>query len=50
MPLSRNLRPWSVDASQRDVMRGRHAALSEAILAGDGHTAEHLMRAMHLVE
>ena len=49
MPLSRNLRPRSVDASQRDTMRDHHAALAEAILAGDGAAAEHIMRAMHLV-
>jgi len=50
MPLTRNLRPWSVDASQRDAMRALHAELAEAILAGDGHSAEHLVRAMHLVD
>ncbi len=47
MPLSRNLRPWAVDVTERDHMREVHAALADAILAGDGHAAEHLVRAMH---
>lgn len=50
MPLSRNLRPWAVDATERDHMREVHAALADAILAGDGHAAEHLVRAMHHVD
>ncbi|MBN9157204.1 MULTISPECIES: GntR family transcriptional regulator [unclassified Microbacterium] len=50
MPLSRNLRPWAVDVTERDHMREVHAALADAILAGDGHAAEHLVRAMHHVD
>jgi DNA-binding GntR family transcriptional regulator len=49
MPLSRNLRPWTVEGAEREQMRGIHAALAEAILAGDGHAAEHFLRAMHHV-
>lgn len=50
MPLSRNLRPWAVEDTEREHMREVHAALADAILAGDGHAAEHLVRAMHLVD
>lgn len=50
MPLSRNLRPWAVDDAERDHMRDVHAALADAILAGDGPAAERLVRAMHLVD
>ncbi|SDM45029.1 DNA-binding transcriptional regulator, GntR family [Microbacterium azadirachtae] len=49
MPLSRNLRPWTVEGAEREQMREIHASLAEAILAGDGHAAEHFLRAMHHV-
>ena len=50
MPLSRNLRPWAVDDAERTGMRELHAALADAILAGDGHAAEHLLRKLHHVD
>jgi len=50
MSMFRNLRPWAPSPSDRERMRGVHDELADAILAGDGHAAEHLVRAMHLVD
>ncbi|MGN8026890.1 GntR family transcriptional regulator [Microbacterium sp. 22242] len=50
MLLFRNLRSWSPSASERERMRALHAQLADAILAGDGPAAEHLVRAMYLVD
>ncbi|MBS1908025.1 MAG: GntR family transcriptional regulator [Actinobacteria bacterium] len=50
MPMFRNLRHWKPAPAERERMRGVHAELADAILAGDGRTAEHLVRAMHLVD
>ena len=38
------------DDAERTRMRELHAALADAILAGDGHTAEHLVRKLHHVD
>lgn len=50
MLMFRNLRPWTLSAAESDRMRAVHAQLAEAILVGDGASAEHLVRAMHGVE
>lgn len=50
MAMYRNLRPWEPGPSDRGRMHDVHADLAAAILAGDGHAAEHLVRAMHLVD
>jgi len=50
MLMFRNLRPWTLSAATSEHMRAVHAELAEAILRGDGVSAEHLVRAMHGVE
>jgi len=50
MLMFRNLRPWSLSTAESDRMRTIHAQLAEAILSGDAAEAEHLVRAMHLVD
>jgi DNA-binding GntR family transcriptional regulator len=50
MLMYRNLRSWSLSTAEGDRMRALHAQLADAILAGDGPAAEHLVRAMHLVD
>ncbi|MDQ4214180.1 GntR family transcriptional regulator [Microbacterium capsulatum] len=46
----RNLRTWALTAQEQAHMRAIHEELAQAILDADGPAAEHLVRAMYLID